>query len=161
MSTAPSFIFVHGGWHNSSCYSKVVTRLETLGLPCECVDLPSSGQEAGTKTAHDDAQVIRAAVQRRVDKGERVIVVCHSNSGISTCAALENLGLDKREKAGNAGGVAKIAMIAAFIVNNDFRFADVPDLDTSWWVVKVRTCSFQFEQFQLRSKRQIPQTRQD
>ena len=115
MSSHPTLVFVHGGWHSPACFSKVTASLATYGYSCHVPELPSTGALASTKTGEDDSLMIRKVVQECADSGEDVVMIAHSNGGISACNALEGLCKADREIEGKHGGVVCIAMIAAFI----------------------------------------------
>lgn len=45
-----TIILVHGAWHGSWCWGRVVPLLETRGLAVRAVDLPSVGAKASAGT---------------------------------------------------------------------------------------------------------------
>src|SRR5215469_9124435 len=40
-----TYVFVHGAWHGSWCWDKVVPLLEQAGHQVEALDLPGNGQD--------------------------------------------------------------------------------------------------------------------
>lgn len=42
----PSFVFVHGAWHNHNTWDRVVARLQPLGHACTALDLAGAGVHA-------------------------------------------------------------------------------------------------------------------
>lgn len=75
------YILVHGSWHGSWCWEKVVPLLEQKGHTVECVDLPGY-EEIGTlaQVTYQDYYEHIEGILYRCD--EPVILVAHSMSGI-------------------------------------------------------------------------------
>jgi len=87
-------VLVHGAWHGSWCWDRVVTELDLLGVTATAVELPLAGLAA-------DVAAARAAIEAA---GHGSVVVGHSYGGsvISLAAA----GLPN---------VARLIYLAAFM----------------------------------------------
>jgi pimeloyl-ACP methyl ester carboxylesterase len=77
MST--SVVLVHGAWHGSWCFDRVMPLLEEAGVPAIAIDLPGHGNDPGPFTdLHGDA----ARVMETLDRlDEDVVLLGHSYGG--------------------------------------------------------------------------------
>jgi pimeloyl-ACP methyl ester carboxylesterase len=75
-----AIVLVHGAWHGSWCWDRVVPLLESQDLPVHLVDLPSIGADPDDPSAlSGDA----AAVRRILDEASGPFLVCgHSYGGM-------------------------------------------------------------------------------
>ncbi|KAI1161750.1 alpha/beta-hydrolase [Nemania serpens] len=81
MSSSPTLVFVHGAWHQPSCYSKITKILQRRhGLKCVSPALPSTTGNPDA-TFKDDIDVVREAISREVSAGTDVVVIAHSYGG--------------------------------------------------------------------------------
>lgn len=67
-----TLILVHGAWHGPWCWAPVLARLDEAGIPARAVELR-------LRDLHDDAALVRAAVD---DVGGPVALVGHSYGGL-------------------------------------------------------------------------------
>ncbi len=84
-----TYVLVHGAWHGSWCWEKVVPLLEQAGHQVEALDLPGHGQD---KTPI--REITLAAYTNRVcetldAQAEPVILVGHSLGGMVITQAAE------------------------------------------------------------------------
>jgi pimeloyl-ACP methyl ester carboxylesterase len=84
-----AFVLVHGAWHGSWCWEKVVPLLEEAGHEVVAPDLPGHGQD-GTPVP----EVTLAAYGERVagvldEQPEPVVLVGHSMGGLAISEAAE------------------------------------------------------------------------
>src|SRR3974390_3927769 len=86
MSRAPATGgLVHGAWHGSWCWDRVVPELAARGVTARTLDLPSVGGASGENLSSD-----AAAVRKVIDAQRGPVVLCgHSYGGmvISLAAA--------------------------------------------------------------------------
>jgi pimeloyl-ACP methyl ester carboxylesterase len=86
MSSAPAtVVLVHGAWHGSWCWERVVRELAARGVTARTLDLPSVGGAPGESLTSD-----AAAVRKVIDAERGPVVLCgHSYGGmvISLAAA--------------------------------------------------------------------------
>jgi pimeloyl-ACP methyl ester carboxylesterase len=112
-----TFLLVHGAWHGSWCWDRLIAE---LGGDVHTVDLPSSGSTAGV---HDDAEVVKA--QLKAIDGP-VVVLAHSYGGVPVTQALAD-----------APNVEHVVFLAAYQLDEGesvFGIHGAPtpdDLDTS------------------------------
>lgn len=73
-------VLVHGAWHGSWCWERVVPLLERRGVKTRTVDLPSVGARPGAGT---DLSADAAAVERVIAAVSGPVVLCgHSYGGM-------------------------------------------------------------------------------
>ncbi|KXH35605.1 hypothetical protein CSAL01_02828 [Colletotrichum salicis] len=115
-TTKPTFVLAPGAWHKETCYSPAQELLESRGYPVEAVEYPSVGAEPPTKGLTDDANAVRAVLQRLADEGKEIVLVVHSYGGLVGANAVEGLGYKQRAKEGKKGGVITFVYLTAFVV---------------------------------------------
>ena len=77
---AQSIVLVHGAWHGSWCWARVVPLLEQRGLLVRAVDLPSTGIDPPPAT---DLSADAAEVRRVIEEMPGEVLVCgHSYGGM-------------------------------------------------------------------------------
>lgn len=116
----PVFVLLHGAWHTPHCWSRLIPLLNERGREAVAPHLPSSGGNPPTPDWNADIEVIRSTVSE-LAKEKDIVIVAHSNSGMTAGTALE--GLDKKSctEKGWKGGVIRLVYICAFIVPEGFR----------------------------------------
>ncbi|KAK1470310.1 hypothetical protein CCUS01_06412 [Colletotrichum cuscutae] len=115
-TTKPTFVLAPGAWHKETCYSPAQQLLESRGYPVEAVEYPSVGAEPPTKGLTDDANAVRAVLQRLADESKEIVLVVHSYGGLVGANAVEGLGYKQRIKEGKKGGVITFVYLTAFVV---------------------------------------------
>lgn len=113
-SEKPTIVFVHGAWHNPSCWDATRKELEKHSYSSVAPSLPSVGRSPSVTSHHEDTAVVRKELERLVvSEGKEVVLVMHSYGGIAGSEAVNGL-----EKAGRKekGGVISALFIAAFLV---------------------------------------------
>jgi pimeloyl-ACP methyl ester carboxylesterase len=68
-----TIILVHGAWHGSWCWQRVVPLLEERGVAVRTVDLPSVGADPGAGT---DLTADAAAVEAVIEEVTDPVVLC-------------------------------------------------------------------------------------
>ena len=77
---ATQLLLVHGAWHGSWCWDRVVPALRDTGFEVHTVELMSHGEDTFTLGGmHDDAAIVREAL---ADLSDYVVVVAHSYGGV-------------------------------------------------------------------------------
>ena len=139
MSSLPTLVIAHGGWHDPTCFSKVREQLESVGYKVHIPGQPSIGELARVKTSHDTGAAIGAVIEECADRGEDIISIGHSSGGLYCCDGCRGLIKAQRQSEGKPGGVIAIGMIAAFIppAFGKGAFAKITGFNTSWWDVDV------------------------
>ena len=75
-----TIVLVHGAWHGSWCWQRVIPLLEKRGVAVRTVDLPSVGARPGSGT---DLSADAAAVEAVVESVGGPVVLCgHSYGGM-------------------------------------------------------------------------------
>jgi hypothetical protein len=119
----PVFILLHGAWHTPACWSRLIPLLNAQGYETHAPHLPSSilPGAAPTPSRSADISVIRTLVtQLAQDSSRDIIIVAHSNSGITAGTALRDLSKKECTEKGWTGGVVKMVYICAFLVPEGF-----------------------------------------
>ncbi len=82
---AATVVLVHGSWHGSWCWERVVPLLARHGLRVATIDLPSCGRDAaGLADLDGDIRAVRLLLERL----EGPVIVCaHSYGGAPVTAA--------------------------------------------------------------------------
>ena len=59
------------------------------------------------------------------DSGKEIIAVAHSYGSIPTCEAVEGLGIQQRFELGKSGGVARLVLVAAWLLQEGESPSDI------------------------------------
>lgn len=89
MTDKKNFLLVHGSWHNSKCWDRVVNILSAQGHGVNAIDLPgrvTTGMAAWKITLEDHADAIVAAAKKEDGK---LVLVGHSMGGLMISRAAE------------------------------------------------------------------------
>jgi pimeloyl-ACP methyl ester carboxylesterase len=95
-----TIVLVHGAWHGSWCWERVIPLLEARGLKTRTVDLPSVGARPGAGT---DLSADAAAVERVVAEASGPVVLCGHSYGGMVISRVE------------ARNVARLVYVCAFM----------------------------------------------
>ncbi|MBV8982328.1 MAG: alpha/beta hydrolase [Acidimicrobiia bacterium] len=71
-----TFVLVHGAWHGSWCWERLVPELEARGHRALTVDLPIADPTAGVD------EYVQAVAAVLADAGDDAVLVAHSLSGL-------------------------------------------------------------------------------
>ena len=78
------FVFVHGGFHASWCWTRAITELEQLGHDAVAVDLPGHGLRVAEESTLANRREAIVSVLRRGD-----VLVGHSGGGLDATLAAD------------------------------------------------------------------------
>ncbi|HEY8172577.1 MAG TPA: alpha/beta hydrolase [Dehalococcoidia bacterium] len=102
MADAATALFVHGAWHGAWCWDRVVPSLESQGIRCVVVDLPTCDESRdGDMCLADDVWAVRKTIDS-IDGP--VIVIGHSYGGMVIT-----------EGAAGCANVRRLVYLAAFM----------------------------------------------
>ena len=118
--SCPTFVCLHGAWHDPSYFDEVKKRLIAKGYPCICPSLPPVGGNPPTPDFSADVSTIREVLLDLVH-GKEVIVITHSYSGVPGGEALRGLDLASCKEKGWKGGVVKLVYIMSSMVSAGFQ----------------------------------------
>lgn len=117
--TTIAFLLVHGAWHDSTTWSKVVPLLEARlpGAISVVVDLPSSGAVPGIDSCEPDYAVVHDAAKKLVEEGKNVVIVMHSYGGLVGTNGSQGLSRQElsRERKTVEGAVVGMVYISAYV----------------------------------------------
>ena len=120
-----TFILVHGAWHGSWCWKKVVPLLEAQGHKVEALDLPGHGSNK-VPIADISLKLYVDYVCQVIDtQDEPVVLAGHSLGGCTISQAAEK----RPEK------IKALVYIAAFLLMNDEQAINYVMADTESVVV--------------------------
>ena len=99
-------------------------HLEDAGYSCIGVDLPSNNVTEGCNdnelpVMNDDINAVRLVILDQLEKGNDIVVVCHSYGTIVASAAVARLGRDHRKANGSSSHVQGIVFICGLLVPPD------------------------------------------
>lgn len=118
MSSKPTVVIVPGACHTPQHFASLTACLHRAGFSVVCKQLPSVDPPKHERPGMTDdvAFMQQQLLQPLVDKGEDVLLVCHSYAGYPGGAAA--LGYSKKERTvkGQAGGIIGLVFIAAVLV---------------------------------------------
>jgi pimeloyl-ACP methyl ester carboxylesterase len=122
-TSSPVIVLVHGAWHGSWSWAKVVPLLEQQGLSVRTVDLPSTGTDVDALGALDDDVTALTAVLDELPGPK--ILVGHSYGGLPITQA--GAGRDD---------IVHLVYVCAFMLDVGQSLLDAAGgQPMSWWQV--------------------------
>ena len=116
MTSNPTFVLVPGNFLPPSYYASTAKLLESHGFPTRLVTIPSTGSKSLLTSNEPDIIAVRDVLEELSDSGKEIIAVAHSYGSIPTCEAVEGLGTQERLELGKSGGVARLVLVAAWLL---------------------------------------------
>ncbi|RGP79430.1 hypothetical protein FLONG3_2485 [Fusarium longipes] len=112
----PAIVIVQGAWHRTVHYDTFAQSLTAKGYNVLQPNNVTAGEveDIKGKTHRDDVKVIHDTIKPVIDKGKRIVLVCHSYGGIPGSAAVEGYQLHEREAKGLSGGIVHVVYVASF-----------------------------------------------
>ncbi|KAI2934668.1 hypothetical protein CBS63078_1218 [Aspergillus niger] len=107
----PTLIFIPGAWHQPTCYSKLITHLQTHhpDLHCTTITLPSTTGDPAA-TFKDDLDATRAAIiTETIHHGRNVVLIAHSYGGMVANSAIKGFTSPSSSSSGIIIGLILIA----------------------------------------------------
>ncbi|EFQ26047.1 uncharacterized protein GLRG_01191 [Colletotrichum graminicola M1.001] len=123
-SELPTIVFIPGAWHKPWIFDLVREDLAGRGYPTAAVALPSVGSTDVNAGLDQDADAVRAELQRLIDAGREVVVVAHSYGGIPVANAVEGLNHKSRVAKKKTGGVLMLIYMTSFAMPADESLSD-------------------------------------
>ncbi|KFY02634.1 hypothetical protein O988_02010 [Pseudogymnoascus sp. VKM F-3808] len=119
MSTPkPTLFLVPGAWHPNTCFAPLSAQLTAAGFPIHLASLASLNPTppATNATCSADVLALQAQLLPIIDKGNEVVVVCHSYGGIPGGGAAAGLSKKDRAARNEKGGVLGLIYLTSFVV---------------------------------------------
>lgn len=135
MSRKPTFVLVPGNFLPPSYYTSSAKLLESHGFQTRLVTLPSTGSKSPLSSNEPDVIAVRKVLEEISDSGENIIVLAHSYGGIPTYEAVKGLGYQERLKLGKSGGVERLVLIAAWLLQEGESVPEIVEkykVEASW-----------------------------
>ncbi|KAK5687640.1 hypothetical protein LTS10_001780 [Elasticomyces elasticus] len=113
----PTFVLVHGAWHEPLHFQSVTALLEAAGNTVESVSLPSVGhldKDPGNGLEIDCAAVADA-LRKVVNSNRDVVLVAHSYGGIPTSEAAAIVSQEQEKAMNPVGKIVKLIYLAAYV----------------------------------------------
>jgi pimeloyl-ACP methyl ester carboxylesterase len=115
-----TYVLVHGAWHGSWCWDRIVPLLEEKGHRVEAHDLPGHGRDTTPVSEISTAAYIDSVCKILDAQSEPVILVGHSLAGLIVSQAAEY----RPDK------IKTLVYIAALLLHNGESPLNVPDTDS-------------------------------
>ncbi|KAJ9614187.1 hypothetical protein H2200_002323 [Cladophialophora chaetospira] len=136
----PTFIIVHGAWHQPIHFQLVTKSLESYGYKVLAPALPSVDKAPNETTPDSQADIaaVRTTILDELDSaGNDVILVPHSYGGIPASGAVEGLNPESRAAEGKTTSVIGIAAITSYILPKGMNipmaeFKPEPSMPALW-----------------------------
>ena len=116
MAIKPTFVLVPGNFFSVKYYATTAELLESHGFHTRLVSIPSTGSKSPLLSNEPDVVAVRAILEELCDSGKDLVVVAHSYGSIPTCEAIKGLENHERLKLGKSGGVARLVLVAAWLL---------------------------------------------
>lgn len=132
-----TIVMVPGLWEGPTVFDNIARTLSTKGYAVHVLSLPSTGTKGpDSPSMDDDIASIRGAIEPLVNAGRTIVLVLHSAGGFLGSAAIEGLTAKAREAKGESGGVARLALITAGLLEENANhevppFAEIRVRDSS------------------------------
>lgn len=113
--TTPTLLFVHGAWHNSSCWNLVTSLLQRHGYRCLTPQIQFAGTAEPVDSLEGSINQLRTLIKQETLSGNDVYLVNHSFGGSVGCSSVK--GLTQKDPsclASGSGKVIGIIQICAF-----------------------------------------------
>lgn len=107
-----------GNFLPPSYYDSTAKLLESHGFQTRIVAIPSTGSKLLLTSNEPDIFAVREVLEELSHSGKEIIVVAHSYGSIPTCEAVKGLGNQERLERGKSGGVARLVLVAAWLLQD-------------------------------------------
>jgi len=140
-SKLPTLIFIHGAWHTSACFSRIIEPLRFLPNPYKCVavDLPSVGSAEDSparKSWQPDIEFVRDVISAELEGNNSVLLVSHSLGSVPSQNAVQEFG---------ETGKMKQLIIAGFLLDEgDSMLGHNNGVVPPMWDIQVCGSRFSF-----------------
>ncbi|PSK46255.1 cysteine-tRNA ligase [Elsinoe australis] len=132
---SPVFILVPGAFHPGSLYQPLLDELTKQGYETHAITNRSvAGDDPENITTQDDANYARGVITSYLDRGEDVVVICHSYGGLVGSTASYGLTKADRQAAGAPGGVAGLIGIACLLVPEGVSLSEASGGQMADWI---------------------------
>lgn len=144
MTSKPVFILVPGAFHPGSLYQPLLDGLTKQGYETHAITKRSvAGPDPEDITTQDDANYAHGVITSYLDRGEDVVVICHSYSGLVGSAASYGLSKSDRQAAGEPGGVVGLIGIACLLVPEGVSLSETSRGQMADWIDANKVNPFQ------------------
>lgn len=139
----PVLVFLPGAFHGPAIFTAVAERLETNGYDCICLSLLAVVEQNAVKDLNPDIEQVRKTITEIAEKGQEVMLIAHSWSGIVASGAVEGLSKKEREARSQRGGIVKVVFLCAFVPPENVTLIEAfGGTEPDWYDVKVSTIMY-------------------
>jgi pimeloyl-ACP methyl ester carboxylesterase len=118
-----TYVLIHGSWHGSWCWYKIIPRLQLAGHRVIAPDMPAHGRDwrsPGQITMQDYVDTITKVLD---EQDEPVVLVAHSRAGLQATQAAE----------ARPRKIHTLVYLAAILLPNGVGLLDWSDPDSVLW----------------------------
>ncbi|CAN8105479.1 unnamed protein product [Discula destructiva] len=120
--TQRAIVLVTASFTVPELYDEITNAVAAAKIPIKALHLPSTGTGPGLgregvqpPSMLEDAAFVSAELEKLADAGTEIVLVAHSYGGIPASQCTKRLTRAERQAEGKAGGVVRIAYIAALV----------------------------------------------
>ncbi len=152
VSSKPTLLVVHGGWHVPASYDKLSTALRAAGFEVHVPRHPSANQSRPPNAdLSTDSEQIRVYATSLVEAGRTVAVLMHSYGGQVGTNALYGLSTEARTANGLPGGISHLICLASFalpegksMIDKVEEFGDIDKIPIAFNFAEDNSCTPNF-----------------
>ena len=116
MPSKPTFVLVPGNFLPPAYYARTAQLLESHGFSTRLTTIPSTGSKLPLTSNEPDILAVRHILEELSNAGREIIIVAHSYGSIPACEAAQGFERQERRKLGKAGGVIRLVLVAAWLL---------------------------------------------
>jgi pimeloyl-ACP methyl ester carboxylesterase len=127
MSTLPTLIYTHGGWHGPEYWNPVISILARKGFRSIAPHLLFGGTDKPITSLEPVIEQIKGLVADETSKGNNVVIINHSFGSFPGCSAIKGFtATDSSNLSGqNSGKVLGVLTVAGFFPETEVSFSAV------------------------------------
>ncbi|KAL2193720.1 Alpha/beta hydrolase fold-1 [Corynascus similis CBS 632.67] len=137
-ATKPTIVIAPGAWQLPTAWDEFRSVLARAGYESHHVALPSvGGTELPLTGLAEDVAAVRTVIAPLADRGDDIVLLCHSSGGVVGSNAIEGYDIAARKAEGKIGGVIRIVYLSAFMLPKGKSLLDMlGGVPLPWMVVE-------------------------
>jgi len=127
MSTLPTLVYTHGGWHGPEYWDPVISILVGKGFKSIAPHLLFGGTDEPIKSMVPVIEQVKEIVAEETSKGNDVVIINHSIGSYAGCSSIKGFtATDSSNLSGpNSGKVLGVLTVAGFFPETDVSVNDM------------------------------------